>query len=125
VSPLALTVEPNPVVSGSGAVLSLGADGLSDDFIDGAGASWQCWNGTEWIATHQVIKNYGGGARTSKVEPGATTAVEAIGLPIPNSYPIHIPNVAPGTYRIEDRVVRPGGVDIVGFVVVEVVAGGS
>lgn len=55
---------------------------------------------------------------TSEVAPGATTAVMAIGLSVPNSYEIIIPTVAPGTYRIADRAITPGG-EISGFVLVE------
>jgi len=120
-SPTALTVEPNPVVAGSEAMLSIAADGLPADTNVGAGAAWQCWNGSEWIQTHHIARGWGdGGAQTIELAPAVTITVPSIGLPVPSSYPIVIPDVAPGLYRIEDRVVGPGGVTITGFVFVEV-----
>ena len=117
-----LTVEPNPVQAGADAILAISDDGLPAETIVGAGATWKCWNGTEWIITHQIVKGHvDGPVRTQEVEPGATTTIMAVGLPIPRSDPILIPDVAPGTYRIEDRVLRPGGAEITGFVLVEVV----
>lgn len=121
-SPVALTVEPNPVSAGFEAILSVSAAGLPSDIVSGAGVAWQCWNGSDWVPTsHQVVRGWSGEPLTLFIEPGAITTVPAIGLPIPNSYPILIPDEPPGVYRIKDVVGVVGGSDIVGFVFVEVV----
>jgi len=125
VSPTVLTVEPNPVAAGSEAMLSIAADGLPDDALAGAAALWQCWNGSEWIDTHQIGRGWDGAPWTQELTTDETFAVPAIGLQIPNSYPILIPEVKPGLYRIEDVAGSPGGVDVTGFVFVEVVAAES
>ena len=118
VSTLTMSVVPNPVIAGSQAILSVAPAGLSDDGMVGAGARWQCWSGTEWVDTYQIVRGFGGyRAVTLPVRPGVTTTIPAIGLPIPNSYPIIIPDVEPGMYRILDMV-EP---DVSGFVMVQVV----
>jgi hypothetical protein len=119
-SSLIMSLEPNPVVAGSQATLSVAPGSFSGGGMVGAGAQWQCWNGTQWVDTYQIVRGFGSGsAVTLKVQPGATTTVPAIGLPIPNSYPIIIPDVKPGIYRIRDTV-EP---DLAtGFVIVQVVA---
>ena len=90
----------------------------------GASASWQCWNGSSWEITHQLIRggSFGGAeAEALAVIPGVTTTIPAIGLEVPSEFPIAIPDVAPGTYRIEDRV-HAGQDFLIGFVIVEVAA---
>ncbi|HEX5631137.1 MAG TPA: hypothetical protein VFY15_05710, partial [Acidimicrobiia bacterium] len=66
------------------------------------------WDGAAWVATYQILRDgYGSGGGDPvalEVTPGATTTIPAIGLNVPNSYPIRIPTVAPGTYRIIDHV---------------------
>ncbi|MCP3988137.1 MAG: hypothetical protein GY724_03620 [Actinomycetia bacterium] len=91
-SSLLLTVEPNPVKAGSGATLALASDGLGSNAMSGAGVTWQCWDGSGWVST---------------------------GLPVPNSYPILIPNEPPGIYRIQDIVIDNGS-ERTGFVLLEV-----
>jgi hypothetical protein len=119
VSTLMVSVVPNPVIAGSQAILSVAPAAFSGDGMVGAGAQWQCWNGTDWVDTYQIVRGFGGyGAVTLQVQPGATTTVPAIGLPIPNSYPIIIPDVEPGMYGILDTV-EPAKVS--GFVMVQVV----
>lgn len=119
-SELALLVEPNPVAAGTTARLSMELDGLPADAIVGAGVEWQCWNGSDWVPTHQIIRAFNDfDPSTIEVAPGATTTVVAIGLSIPNSYEIIIPNVVPGTYRIADKAIVSGA-EVSGFVLVEV-----
>jgi hypothetical protein len=119
-SELALSVEPHPVDGGAKATLSIELDGLPADTIVGAGVEWQCWDGSDWAPTHQIIRAFGEFEPvTNEVAPGATTAVVAIGLSVPNSYEIIIPDVAPGIYRIADHAIVPGG-EVSGFVMVEV-----
>ena len=107
-SSLTMTVEPNPVEAGAIATLSVSTDEPPYVYMVGAGATWQCWDGTAWVATYQILRDgYGSGEAdpvTLEVIPGATTTIPAIGLNVPNSYPIRIPTVPPGTYRIIDQV---------------------
>jgi hypothetical protein len=119
-SALALTLSPNPVESGSEATLSLDRVGLGDSAITGAGAAWECWDGDGWVDTHQVVKGFGGsGPRTIEVEPGVTTTIPAVGLPIPSRHSVLVPEVPAGMYRIADSAIDGGSV-IKGFVIVEV-----
>lgn len=107
-SSLTMALDPNPVEAGAIATLSLSSDDPPYTYTDGAAAAWQCWDGTTWVATHQMLRDgYGGGGDrpvTLEVTAGATTTVPAIGLNVPNSYSILIPDVPPGTYRIIDDV---------------------
>lgn len=106
-SSLTMTVEPNPVEAGAIATLSVSTDQPPYVYMVGAGATWQCWDGAAWVATHQILRDgYGssGGAPVAiEVTPGATITIPAIGLNVPNDYPIRIPAVPPGTYRIIDQ----------------------
>jgi hypothetical protein len=108
VSDLVLTVIPKAVEAGSQAELSMESPRFpSDDAITGAGAAWQCWDGVAWIDTHQLVKDeFGPNHRPAalEAEPGATTTIPGIGLPVTNSHTIVIPDVAPGIYRIRDEV---------------------
>jgi hypothetical protein len=45
--------------------------------------------------------------------------IPAVALRLPNTYPILIPNVSPGTYRIEEEIFWEGGLTA-GYVIVEV-----
>ncbi|MGH8945921.1 MAG: hypothetical protein ACRDVL_07220 [Acidimicrobiia bacterium] len=120
-----LAVDPNPVAAGSPATLSIEQGALPPDSSVGAGAVWQCWDGSGWVDTHQIVKAFNDGqdAQAIAVKPGATTTIPAIALPIPSSYPIVIPEVEPGTYRIVDEVFAGGEGAIRGFVLVEVIEG--
>lgn len=120
-----LAVDPNPVPAGTLATLSIEQGSLPSGSSAGAGAVWQCWDGSSWVDTHQIVKGFDDGqdAQAIAVEPGATTTIPAIDLPIPSSYPIVIPEVEPGTYRIADEVFTGGEGSITGFVIVEVVEG--
>lgn len=123
-SELELSVEPATVTGGARATLSIEVRSLPVDTIVGAGVNWQCWNGSEWVRTHQVMRAFGGYEPiTDEVPPGGTAAMPAIGLAVPNSYEIIIPDVGPGTYRIADTAIVPGNVpsgNVFGFVLVEV-----
>lgn len=120
-----LAVDPNPVPAGSPATLSMEQGSLPSGSSVGAGAVWQCWDGSSWVDTHQIVKGFDDGqdAQAIAVRPGATTTIPAIDLPIPSSYPIVIPEIEPGTYRITDEVLTGGEGSITGFVIVEVVEG--
>jgi len=116
---VASVVEPNPVASGAEATLSVSAEGLPKDAANGVGAAWQCWNGSEWITTHWIVRGSGGQPQTRQVELGVTMTIPAVALRLPNTYPILIPNVSPGTYRIEEEIFWDGGLTA-GYVIVDV-----
>jgi hypothetical protein len=120
-SSVTLTVDPNPVTPGSVATLSVDSR-IPQGLVDGVATWWQCWNGTEWIDTYLVERDYGNGPTTLKIEPGVTTTIPALGLGVPNSATIIIPDVAPGLYRIRDELDSQGSEPIAGFVLVEVVS---
>jgi hypothetical protein len=116
---LLLSIEPNPVEAGEVAVLAVELGDLPNDALVGAGVEWQCWDGSGWVPTHQVVRGFDGNEPvTNEAPPGATTEVVAIGLSIPNAYDIVVPDVAPGRYRIADRAVVPRGDETPGFVIV-------
>jgi hypothetical protein len=126
VTSVVLTVDPNPVTPGSKATLSIDSR-LPAGLVDGVAAWWQCWNGIAWIDTHLVERGWSGEPITLKIDPEVTTTIPAIGLPVPNSFQIAIPDVAPGIYRIRDELgmpagdqTQPGTASVAGFVIVEV-----
>ncbi len=99
--PLELT--PNPVPAGSVATLAITYSG-DGDLVGGAGAVWECWTGEQWERTHQVMRGvWNDGPATNYIEPDTTVTVPAIGLEVPNSYAVAIPDVSPGVYRISDE----------------------
>jgi hypothetical protein len=130
-SSVTLTVDPNPVTAGSVASLSIDSR-LPGELVDGVATWWQCWNGTEWVDTYLVERDWGNGPTTLKIEPGVTTTIPALGLAVPNTAAILIPDVAPGTYRIRDELGVPSRVEdqtpsetdkATALVIVHVVAG--
>jgi hypothetical protein len=120
-SDLVLAVEPNPVETGGEATLTLERGDLSAHSVAGAGVLWQCWTEQSgWVDTHVIVRGFTAGAmRTDEIEMDSAVFVELIGLDIPNSYRILIPDVSPGTYRIVDRV-NENRNEITGFVIVVV-----
>ena len=50
-----LELSPDPVAAGDLATLSVSYDGDGDP-VDGAGAEWQCWTGTEWESTPSAVE---------------------------------------------------------------------
>jgi hypothetical protein len=119
---LTLSLEPNPVPPDSEATLTVTPGADFDDRMVGASLEWQCWDGTAWVPTHQLFRSphFQGGAGALEVEPGGTTAAPAVGVPLPTSDTILIPDVPAGTYRIVDRALAPDGTDLLGSVRVEV-----
>jgi hypothetical protein len=105
-SDLVLAVEPNPVETGGEATLTLERGGLSSHTVAGAWVHWQCWTEESgWVDTHVIVRGFNATAmRTVEMEDGSEIFVELVGLTVPNSYRILIPDVTPGTYRIVDRV---------------------
>lgn len=115
-----VTVEPNPVVAGAEATLSVSlSDETSRGFIGGLGAEWECWNGSEWIRTHTLVRGANGAPTVVDLSTDSTVAIPDLGLQVPNSHPIVIPDVAPGTYRLTDRLFGNES-DVIGYAIVEV-----
>jgi len=104
-----LSLDPNPVEAGGEATLSVNLEGPPNDYIGGAGASWECWDGTSWIETHIVVRAFNVSAQPSVIDlsDDADAAIPDIGLLVPNSYQILVPNVTPGNYRITDHIFGP------------------
>lgn len=122
-SDLELAVDPNPVASGAVAQLVLTRGDLPDDAVIGVDAWWQCWDGEEWVTTHVVYRGFGDSAGQSiPVNDDFQIQVPDIGLTLDAGYPIAIPQVEPGIYRIEDAVLLDDG-SVEGFVLVEVIEG--
>ena len=118
-SQYALVLEPNPIGAGAEADLVISGDGLPDDSVGAAGALWQCWTGTQWESTHQILRNFASQAGEARyIEPGTVVTIPAVGLPIPNSYQVRVPDAPPGTYRIVDEAQGESGESRTGIVVV-------
>ena len=108
------------VFGGDGATLLVPPDGLPADALSGVDAAWQCWDGSTWVTTHIVYRGVEGLAgQTIPVNSEFQIRVPSIGLPLGVAYPIVIPDVDPGIYRIGDDVILDAG-PVSGFVVVEV-----
>lgn len=119
-SPVTMTVEPNPASAGEPATLAVSGEGLSSEATIGAGVIWQCWDGTGWITTnYQIVRGFNGAPQTELIAPGTDSTIAGIALPVPNEYAILIPPVEPGLYRIADQITDTG-TSHTGFVIVEV-----
>lgn len=62
---------------------------------------------------------------TDEIPTGSTVGMPAIGLAVPNSYQIIVPDVEPGTYRMFEIAINPASEvfrvsEVPGFVIVEV-----
>jgi len=118
-----VTVEPNPVSAGAEVTLSVSpSEETPSDFIGGLGADWECWNGSDWVQTHTLVRGANGPAAVVDLSTDSTIAIPDLGLQVPNSHSIVIPDVAPGTYRLTDRLVGNES-NLIGYVIVEVTEG--
>lgn len=119
VSRFALDLEPNPISPGGEATLIVGFDDAGADPVGGAGALWQCWTGAEWESTHQILRPFASpDAEARYIEPSTEPTIPGVGLPVPNSFEVVVPDVAPGVYRIAGEIWADGE-RLVGLVVVE------
>jgi hypothetical protein len=79
------------------------------DIVTGADALLQCWNGSRWVDTHQLLKYpFGpdGSPAAIALGPDVTVTTPAVGLIIQEQpFTIVMPDVPNGTYRIKDSVV--------------------
>ena len=122
-SQLEITVDPNPARPRERVDLAVASTGLPNDALTGIDAAWQCWDGSRWVTTHVVYRGFGDNVgQTIPVNADFQIRVPSIGLALADGYPIVIPQVAPGRYRIEDEIVVGDG-SVPGFVIVEVVEG--
>lgn len=120
-STLDVMISPNPASPREIVELMVLKADLSDDAVVGVDAEWQCWDGSRWVTTHVVYRGFGENAgQTIPVNAEFRIRVPSIGLALDEGYPIVIPRVAPGTYRVEDAALADGET-IDGFAVVEVV----
>ncbi len=126
---MALTLNPNPVSSGSKAVLSVSSEGLPADALNGIAALWQCWNGSGWISTHALFRGVAPCQDPTRPPTCGEPSVRAlgdpyfaIGLGVPNAFPILVPDVPAGVYRIQDTVLLPNplgaSAEVTGVVIV-------
>ncbi len=122
-SVLDIRVEPAPTTPLGEALLVVASEGLPEGALAGVDAGWQCWDGAQWVTTHIVYRGFGSNpGQTIPVNQEFQIRVPSIGLGLDQGYPIVIPPVDPGTYRIEDEIIVDDGT-VPGFVIVEVVAG--
>jgi len=107
---LDISLDPNAVDAGGEVTLSVHFDGQPPgDYIGAAGMSWECWKGDSWVETHILVRAFNESAKPSAIDLSADgdVGVPDIGLNVPNSYDVLIPQVAPGIYRITDRIFGP------------------
>jgi hypothetical protein len=120
-SGLAMALDPNPVTAGMTAILRVSDAGLPEGAMVGLDVVWQCWDGSRWIDTYQLVRAVDPFvAQAIRLEPGATTIIEDLGVPLPSNAEILIPDVPPGIYRIWDF---EGIGDTAGHLIVEVIEG--
>ena len=123
-SPIAMTLDPNPATAGTMATLQVSDAGLPSDAVVGLGLAWQCWDGSQWIDTHQLVRSVDPfQAQIIVVEPGVTTTIAGLGVALPSIAEILTPDVAPGIYRIREEAVQPGPQFTPGHLIVEVIDG--
>ncbi len=120
-----LKIEPSPVAPDSGADLTVEQDSVSENAVVGVAAFWECWTEEQgWVPTHVLMRGYGDrNPAVVEYDPDSSAFVESVALAVPNTYPIHIPDVRPGIYRVRDEVadvVEDTPTRITGFVLVEV-----
>lgn len=120
-SELEMTVEPGRTTPRQRVMLAVSSAGLPEDALAGVDAAWQCWDGRRWVTTHIVYRGFGDNSGlTIPVNQQFQIRVPSIGLDLDEGYPIVVPQVEPGLYRIEDEIVA-GESSVPGFVIVEVV----
>jgi hypothetical protein len=120
-SDLDMAVSPNPARPRQVVQLTVSRADLPEDSVVGVDAEWQCWDGSHWATTHIVYRGFGDNAgQTIPVNSEFQIRVPSIGLALDAPYPIAIPQVEPGTYRIADEALADGAL-MTGFAVVEIV----
>lgn len=119
-SRIEMSVEPNPAAARETVLLTVSSRGLPEDALGGVDARWQCWEGSRWATTHAVYRGFGDNpGQTIPLNSEFQIRVPSIGLDLDSGFPIVIPQVEPGTYRIEDEVIVDEE-SMTGHVIVEV-----
>ncbi len=119
-STIEMSVQPNPAQPRETVSLTVSSQGLPDDARGGVDARWQCWDGSQWMTTHAVYRGFGDNpGQTIPLNSEFQIRVPSIGLDLDEGFPIVIPQVESGTYRIEDEVIVDDE-SITGHVIVEV-----
>ena len=119
-SAIAMSVQPNPAAPRETVSLTVSSQGLPDDSLGGVDARWQCWDSSQWVTTHAVYRGFGDNSgQTIPLNSEFQIRVPSIGLDLDQAFPIVIPQVEPGTYRIEDEVIVDDE-SFTGHVIVEV-----
>ena len=122
-SPLDMTLDPNPVQAGELATVIVAAPPSPATPIMGVGLDWLCWDGSAWTMTHKLFTDdvpTGPQTLAYPPPPGVTTTIIGLPVSLPSASGILIPDVPPGTYRLQTG--RPVGETAVPFVLVEVVS---
>ena len=124
-----LSVSANPVAAGDVVSLIFGSNETpgGDNTISGSshtgwGSLWQCWNGIEWVDTHLLEHGTRSPGEVIARDPEVVTTMPAIGMSVPNSFEITVPNVDMGWYRIEADVLSDTEGSLAGYVVLEVIS---
>ena len=121
VSPLEMALDPNPVLAGHRASLVVSPPPSRFPLM-GVDLDWMCWDGSGWVMTHKLVTDdVPAGPLIYEHPPpsGVTTTIPDLGVWLGSSSGIEIPDVGPGTYRLQTS--RPTA-DVTPFVLVEIVA---
>lgn len=121
-SAFVVEVRPNPVAASTEAVLIVSGTEGSDDASVSSFAEWQCWDGNGWVTVFLMQRSTDGEPSTEPIPPYTEVTVHGLES-IPGEATIRIPDLAPGTYRIRDRMERRtanGWETVFGYVIVEV-----
>lgn len=95
------TVSPNPLKAGDPVEFWIRTvEGTSVEPVVGYGATWECWTGDPFVATH--LLEFGASFQGMAIEgsPGSTTTVPGIAHDIPATFTSTVPDVHPGWYRL-------------------------
>jgi hypothetical protein len=123
VSPFGMSLIPERVSAGDSAELIISAPTSSPNAVMGVDLDWMCWDGSRWVMTHKLVTDdVATGPLTLEhpPPPGVTTTIPDLPVMLPSSSGILIPEVPPGTYRLQTS--SPVGETTVPFVLVEVVS---
>jgi hypothetical protein len=69
-----------------------------------------------------LVRGANGPATVVDLSTDSTNAIPDLGLQVPNSPPIFIPEVTPGTHRLTDRLFANES-NLTGYVIIEVTEG--
>lgn len=109
-----LSVSPNRARAGGIIELFVG-DGMGG--LTGTATYWQCWDGSTWLTTHVSAKTSLDSSMDPQVWRIESDPVFGLaGIPVPDTLRIRVPDLPPGTYRIEDQVGATTG-----WVIVEII----